>query len=44
MTLDTLAAGLRLRLPASMYEGLAQRLRDVSRGAATLKLCEADGA
>ncbi len=28
---------LRLRLPASMYEGLGQRLRDLSRGAATLQ-------
>ena len=32
---------LRLRLPASMFEGLAQRLRDLSRGAAHLKLIEA---
>ncbi len=35
---------LRLRLPASMFEGLAQRLRDLSRGAATLTIHEADGA
>jgi putative IMPACT (imprinted ancient) family translation regulator len=33
---------LRLRLPASMYPGLAQRLRDLSRGAASLKTIEAD--
>lgn len=50
MILGTLAApasflrGLRLRLPASMFEGLAQRLRDLSRGAATLTIHEADGA
>ena len=29
---------LRLRLPASMFAGLAQRLRDLSRGAATLTI------
>lgn len=28
---------LRLRLPASMYQSLGQRLRDLSRGAATLQ-------
>ena len=34
---------LRLRLPASSYEGLAQRLRDISRGNARLhKLNEPD--
>lgn len=32
---------LRLRLPASMFEGLAQRLRDLSRGAADLHRIEA---
>ena len=35
---------LRLRLPASMFDGLARRLRDLSRGAATLTIHEADGA
>jgi len=35
---------LRLRLPASMFDGLAQRLRDLSRGAATLEVIEAPGA
>lgn len=34
---------LRLRLPASMYSGLAERLRDISRGAAVLKVIEAAG-
>ena len=31
---------LRLRLPAAMYPDLAERLRDVSRGAATLSMDE----
>jgi len=31
---------LRLRLPAAMYAALAERLRDASRGAATLKAIE----
>ena len=34
---------LRLRLPASMFEGLAQRLRDFSRGAVELHRLEARG-
>jgi uncharacterized YigZ family protein len=34
---------LRLRLPASMFEGLAQRLRDLSRGAVDLHRLEARG-
>ena len=34
---------LRLRLPASMVAELDRRLRDLSRGAATLTLHEADG-
>ena len=34
---------LRLRLPASMFAGLAQRLRDLSRGAAFLKAIESAG-
>ena len=34
---------LRLRLPASMFADLAQRLRDLSRGAATLEIIEAAG-
>lgn len=34
---------LRLRLPASMFAGLAQRLRDLSRGAAFLKTIETAG-
>lgn len=34
---------LRLRLPASMVGELDRRLRDLSRGAATLTLIEADG-
>jgi putative IMPACT (imprinted ancient) family translation regulator len=39
------ARGLRLslRLPASMVAGLAQRLRDLSRGAAILEINEAAG-
>jgi uncharacterized YigZ family protein len=35
---------LRLRLPASMSTLLAQRLRDLSRGAAILKIIETPGA
>ncbi len=31
---------LRLRLPAAMYENLADRLRDLSRGSATLETME----
>lgn len=34
---------LRLRLPASMFGGLAQRMRDLSRGAATLEIIETTG-
>ena len=34
---------LRLRLPASMFEGLAQRLRDLSRGAVNLHRLEVRG-
>jgi len=34
---------LRLRLPASMFAGLAQRLRDLSRGAAFLEAIESPG-
>jgi len=34
---------LRLRLPASMFAGLAERLRDLSRGAAILEIIEAAG-
>ena len=34
---------LRLRLPASMVDGLAQRVRDLSRGAAYLQIIETPG-
>jgi hypothetical protein len=34
---------LRLRLPASMFADLAQRLRDLSRGAARLEIMEPEG-
>lgn len=34
---------LRLRLPASMFQGLAQRLRDLSRGAVELHRLEGRG-
>lgn len=34
---------LRLRLPAAMYADLERRLRDLSRGAATLQPIEAEG-
>lgn len=35
-TFDTDGLNLRLRLPAAMYQPLAERLRDLSRGAARL--------
>lgn len=40
-TFDETGLRLHLRLPASSYDGLALRLRDVSRGAATLHRLDA---
>lgn len=42
-TFDEQGLRLRLRLPASMLPSLAQRLRDLSRGAAVLNIIEATG-
>ena len=39
---DEAGLHLRLRLPASSYAALAERLRDASRGAARLRLLETD--
>ena len=50
MILDTLSVrasfllDLRLHLASSIFESPAQRLRNLSRGAATLTIREADGA
>ena len=38
------ASLLRLRLPASSYQGLADRRRDLSRGAARFRRLETDTA
>ena len=41
---DEAGLRLRLRLPAAMYPDLERRLRDLSRGAATLEPIETEGA